>query len=87
PFLDYTLHIMPAIKSGRSIRDVARDVHDGPRHEADIHIFEAIRGMSDLDAWAACRRCIDAAVQSTVAFDSVPEHDLIVTNIHGTAHA
>lgn len=87
PFLDYALHIMPAIKDGRSVRDVARDVHGEPRHEADVHIFEAIQGMSESEIWRACRRCIEAAIQSTVAFDGVPEHDLIVTNIHGTAHA
>jgi len=87
PFLDYALHIMPVIKDGRSVRDAARDVHGELRHEADIHIFEAIQGMSESEIWRACRRCIEAAIQSTVAFDGVPEHDLIVTNIHGTAHA
>ncbi|KAK5153445.1 hypothetical protein LTS14_007615 [Recurvomyces mirabilis] len=87
PFLDYALHIMPAIKDGRSVREAARDVHGEPRHEADIHIFEAIQGMPESEIWRACRRCIEAAIQSTIAFDGVPEHDLIVTNIHGTAHA
>ncbi|KAK3669141.1 hypothetical protein LTR78_010981 [Recurvomyces mirabilis] len=87
PFLDYALHIMPAIKDGRTVREAARDVIGEPRHEADIHIFEAIQGMSEPGILRACRRCIEAAIQSTIAFDGVPEHDLIVTNIHGTAHA
>ncbi|OAX78053.1 hypothetical protein ACJ72_07643 [Emergomyces africanus] len=34
----------------------------------------------------ACQACIDAAVQSTIAFDGVPGRP-VVTNIFGTAHA
>ncbi|KAF2147209.1 uncharacterized protein K452DRAFT_3403 [Aplosporella prunicola CBS 121167] len=35
------------------------------------------------------KRCVDAAIQSTLAFDGVesPSQRLIVTNIYGTAHA
>ncbi|KAK8154681.1 hypothetical protein IWX90DRAFT_392654 [Phyllosticta citrichinensis] len=37
----------------------------------------------------ACKRCVDSAVQSTIAFDGIQNENmrLIVTNIFGTAHA
>lgn len=90
PFLDYALHVMPKVKEGKKVRDVARDIYGNPRDKADIHIFEAIQGMAEDEIWQACRRCIEAAMRSTVAFDHVPEEEddrLVVTNIHGTAHA
>ena len=86
PFLDYALHIMPHTSDGKKVRDVARDGHNEPRDEAEIHLFEAIAGMSEQEIWTACRQCVGAAMQSTIAFDHVPNR-LIVTNIHGTAHA
>ncbi|KAK5119423.1 hypothetical protein LTR85_007523 [Meristemomyces frigidus] len=86
PFLDYALHIMPHTKDGRKVQDVARDVHGNPRDKAEIHLFEAIEGMGESEIWQASKRCIDAAMQSTVALDHVPDR-LVVTNIHGTAHA
>ncbi|KYG40518.1 hypothetical protein M433DRAFT_77825 [Acidomyces richmondensis BFW] len=86
PFLDYALHIMPHIKGGASINSVARDVNGKLRDSADIHLFNAIKGMSESEIFQAAQRCIDAAIQSTVALDGVPGR-LIVTNIHGTAHA
>lgn len=38
---------------------------------------------------SASKHCVDSAVQSTIAFDSIENADrrLIVTNIFGTAHA
>ena len=36
---------------------------------------------------AACRKCVEAAVQSTIAFDGITSGRWIVTNIFGTAHA
>lgn len=86
PFLDYALHIMPHSKGGALIQNVAKDVHGNPRDAADIHLFEAIEGMGEEEVWKASKRCIDAAMMSTEALDGVPER-LIVTNIHGTAHA
>ena len=86
PFLDYALHIMPHAKDGQKVNEVARDVHGNPRGKAEIHLFEAIEGMGESEVWQASKRCIDAAMQSTVALDGVPDR-LIVTNIHGTAHA
>ena len=86
PFLDYALHIMPYVKGGEKVRDVAWDAHHNPRDKAEIHLFEAIQGFQEPLIWQACKRCIDAAMQSTVALDNVPGR-LIVTNIHGTAHA
>ncbi|KAK5073427.1 hypothetical protein LTR70_010251 [Exophiala xenobiotica] len=35
----------------------------------------------------ACRKCIDAAIKSTTAFDKVQGNRLVITNILGTAHA
>ena len=86
PFLDYALHIMPHTEAGRSVRDVARDANNNTRDEAELHIFEAITGMPQSEIFRAATRCVAAAMQSTVAFDGVPDR-LITTNIHGTAHA
>ena len=86
PFLDYALHIMAHVRNGKKVADVARDVHGNPRDKAEIHLFEAIEGLGETEIWQACRRCIEAAMQSTIALDEVPPR-LVVTNIHGTAHA
>lgn len=86
PFLDYALHIMPHVKEGSSMEDAAIDAHRNPRDKAEIHLFKAIQLMGEGEIWSACKRCIEAAMQSTVALDGVPDR-LIVTNIHGTAHA
>ncbi|EMC95763.1 hypothetical protein BAUCODRAFT_123059 [Baudoinia panamericana UAMH 10762] len=89
PFLDYALHIMSHSKdpvTNASVRDVAKDIHGNPRDEADIHLFQAIEGMGEDEVWQASMRCVSAAMQSTIALDGVPDR-LIVTNIHGTAHA
>ena len=86
PYLDYALHIMPHVQEGQSVEEVALDAHHNPRDKAEIHLFKAIELMGEGEVWAACRRCIEAAMQSTVAFDGVPDR-LVVTNIHGTAHA
>lgn len=87
PFLDYALHIMPGLKEGRSMEAVARDGYGNPRDVADIHLFRAIQNLGDESkVWQAARRCVDAAMHSTIAFDGVPDR-LIITNIHGTAHA
>jgi hypothetical protein len=86
PFLDYALHIMPHAKDGRSIESVAVDSQGNPRDRAEIHLFKAIELMGEHEIWEASKRCVDAAMQSTIAFDGVPER-LIITNIHGTAHA
>ncbi|KAK0263881.1 hypothetical protein LTS09_002232 [Friedmanniomyces endolithicus] len=86
PFLDYALHIMPHVKAGMAVRAVAKDVHNNPRDEAEMRLFEAIATMSEGDVIQGCHRCIAAAMQSTIALDNVPDR-LIVTNIHGTAHA
>ncbi|KAF2213644.1 hypothetical protein CERZMDRAFT_120850 [Cercospora zeae-maydis SCOH1-5] len=88
PFLDYCLHIMPGLKDNIPVDQVARDSFGNPRDKADIHLFRAIQQLGDREVWAATRRCIDAAMQSTVAFDGLAKFGrLIVTNIHGTAHA
>jgi hypothetical protein len=86
PFLDYALHIMPGLGEGRQLEDIARDAYGNARHKADVHIFKAICGMGDDTIWKAAAQCVEAAMHSTVAFDNVPDR-VIVTNIHGTAHA
>ncbi|KAF2158413.1 hypothetical protein M409DRAFT_31077 [Zasmidium cellare ATCC 36951] len=86
PFLDYALHIMPGLKSGHPMEAVARDGYGNPRDKADIHLFRAIEQLGDSTVREAARRCVDAAMHSTIAFDGVRER-LILTNIHGTAHA
>ncbi|KAM3413937.1 hypothetical protein BST61_g10608 [Cercospora zeina] len=88
PFLDYCLHIMPGLKDQIPLEQVARDSYGNPRDKADVHLFRAIQRLGDREVWAATQRCIDAAMHSTVAFDGLAKHGrLIVTNIHGTAHA
>lgn len=86
PFLDYALHVLPHTKEGRTIEASALDSHGNPRDRAELHLFKAISQMPEDSIWEATRRCIEAAMQSTVAFDGVPDR-LIVTGIHGTAHA
>nr|POE78025.1 hypothetical protein CFP56_09666 [Quercus suber] len=86
PFLDYFLHIMPHVKEGKRVEESARDNNGHSRHAEEIHIFKAIALMKESEIMSACVRCVQAAMYSTVAFDNVPDR-LIVTNIHGTAHA
>lgn len=86
PFLDYALHIMSHVQSGKSVESAARDAYGNPRDKADTHLFQAIAKFTEDEIWTAARRCIDAAMHSTEAFDGVPGR-LIITNIHGTAHA
>lgn len=52
----------------------------------DIHLFNAIKQIRDRKSYAVAKRCIDAAMHSTVAFDGMPDR-LVVTNIHNTAYA
>ncbi|GAB7360772.1 hypothetical protein MBLNU230_g0760t1 [Neophaeotheca triangularis] len=87
PFLDYALHILPYVVEGdRTVEQASIDAHGNPRDKAEIHLFKAIEGMGKSEVWQAAKRCIQAAMQSTVAFDGIPNR-LVVTNIHGTAHA
>lgn len=86
PFLDYALHILPYVRDGTSVHEVARDVHGNYRDKAEINLFEAIEGLGEAAVWRASMRCIEAAMQSTIALDGAGQR-LVVTNIHGTAHA
>ncbi len=86
PFLDYVMHIMPYITSTSDVERAAKDARGDPRDPAEVRLLEAIAGMPRSEIEAAVESCIDAAMQSTVAFDGIQDR-LIVTNIHGTAHA
>lgn len=87
PFLDYALHIMPRVGTGEcTVEEAARDAEGKPRDQADIMLFKSMQSMPDEEIWAATKQCIAAALQSTVALDGMSGR-LIVTNIHGTAHA
>lgn len=86
PFLDYALHILPHIRDGRSVEEAALDASGNARSMAEINIFKAIHRMGEEQIWRACQRCLEAASHSTTAFDGISGR-LIVTNIHGTAHA
>lgn len=86
PFLDFVLHILPYLSAGRAVEDTALDAKGTQRSAADIQIFKAIQSMQPDTVWQACERCIEAAARSTIVFDGIPG-PLIVTNIHGTAHA
>jgi hypothetical protein len=84
PFLDYILQVKPHPRSG--VDKAVPDFQGQTRHEAEFHLFRAISGMSEEEVQIGYQTCIEAAAQSTVAFDNVPGRP-IVTNIHGTAHA
>lgn len=86
PFLDYVMHIMPHIKSARDVESIAKDARGDARDPAEARLLEAIAGMPQSEIWRAAEACVEAAMHSTVAFDGIPNR-LIVTNIHGTAHA
>ena len=86
PFLDFALHMMAKARDGHDLTSIAVRADGSPRGRADVHIFEAINGIPDSEIWQTAKECVKAAVHSTYAFDGIP-HQLIVTNIHGTAHA
>lgn len=86
PFLDFVMHVMPYISSPADVGHAANDAQGNPRELAEVRLLEAIASMPRSEVWAAVKSCIEAAMQSTVALDGVPDR-LIVTNIHGTAHA
>lgn len=86
PFLDYVMHIMPYIESPSDVEDIAMDARGDARDPAEVRLLEAIAGMPTSEVWKSVEACIEAAMHSTVAFDGIPDR-LIVTNIHGTAHA
>lgn len=90
PFLDYALHIIPHIREGLTVQESAVDGYGNARDKADIWLFKAIQQASDDQIFQTSRRCIYAAIKSTIAFDGIlfeANERLIVTNIHGTAHA
>lgn len=89
PFLDYCLHIMPHTRD-MTVEAAATDGYGHPRDKADIHLFSAIKLARQDQIFEASERCIYAAMKSTVAFDGIlfdAGARLVVTNIHGTAHA
>jgi hypothetical protein len=84
PFLDYILHIKP--QPTLIVDEAASDSHRKSRCEAEFHLFRAISEMSEEEIQTGYQTCIEAAEKSTIAFDNVLGR-LVVTNIHGTAHA
>ncbi|GAB7348360.1 hypothetical protein MBLNU459_g6801t1 [Dothideomycetes sp. NU459] len=86
PFLDYALHVMDEVKDGRRLEDVTRDAKGNQRPNA-LALFRAIQSMTEEEIQVKAKICVESAMQSTVAFDKVRDHRLIVTNIMGTAHA
>lgn len=84
PFLDYFLHVRPHPRL--IINEAASPPHQDPLREVESHMFRAIAEMSEEEVEMGYRTCIKAAEKSTIAFDNVLGQ-LIVTNIHGTAHA
>jgi hypothetical protein len=69
--------------------DAFEDI-DLPRAEITVALFESNPAIAEQFLWC-CKRCIDAAVYSTWAFDGVADpkdgQRPRVTNIHGTATA
>lgn len=72
PFLHHALHKTPGPSEGLYGAD-----------DAVPHMPDSMRSQNMIDL---CRKCIEAAKASTVAFDGIKGR-LIVTNIFGTAHA
>lgn len=71
----------------RQYTPITCDQHATKRDSAtDIHLFNAIKQIGDRKSYAVAKRCIDAAMHRTVAFDGMPDR-LVVTNIHDTAYA
>ena len=88
PFLDFALHVAPGLRDGLDLASSAVAADGSRRSNAELQIFRAILTLPDVNRWRAAKDCVQAAVQSTCAFDGIlSKHQLIVTNIHGTAHA
>lgn len=86
PFLDLAMHILPYISSSVDVWQAVHDSNSAVRDVADIRLLEAIADMSSSEVSTAVKSCIDAAMQTAMAFDGV-SHRPIETNMHGIAHA
>lgn len=86
PFLDFVTHILPGLKRGQTLESLAVTSNGEPRSPAKIGILKAISTMPEAQMWEAAEECITVAAKSTRAFDGIPRQ-LILTNVHGTAHA
>lgn len=86
PFLDFAMHILPGIKKGQTVEKAA-NASNVSRDRTEILLFDALKKFDEQHIWDQSRACIKNALRSTVAFDGISPHRLIVTNIHGTAHA
>lgn len=84
PFLEYVLHTRSHPRL--TVDEAASHHHRNPGHEPGSHLFRAIAQMSEEEVVMGCQTCIKAAEKSTIAFDNVLGQ-LVVTNVHGTAHA
>lgn len=83
PFLYYALH---------DFRGEFTEQHKKESQRGnDDEYFKKTPLSSDLrfhELLRSCRLCVNAAIQSTLAFDGViTKRRLVVTNIFGTAHA
>lgn len=52
-----------------------------------MHVFEAIQLMEEHEVVKKCKLCVEAIIQSTIAFDGIKTDRLVFANTHGTAHA
>lgn len=84
PFLDFALHIMPVIVRGGTVESVSRNWNRNQRDEAEIHLY-AIQRLSEGEVRRASQQCVYAAVQSTVASDTLPGR-LIAADTHVAAN-
>jgi hypothetical protein len=90
PLLEYALHkVKMDITS--DIKKAVLKYRDYPPSVSSSEIEDT---QNEMEIFYACIDCIQAAKQSTTAFDGIifddkgqPENRLIVTNIFGTAHA
>ena len=85
PYLDYVLHVMDPVRAGKSLEQATVDAF-GQLRPSELAIFRGIQLMTEYQIKDKARKCVEMAINSTIAFDKVPGR-LVVTNIMGTAHA
>lgn len=86
PHLDFALNILPHLRDGRGVREVAVNMEGKRREEGEVRLLEAIDGLHMNEVEEACHQCIKAATQTVTAFDRVCAFSL-PQDIYNVAYA
>lgn len=86
PFLDYTMNVLRNSSSSVALLQTIDDTYSSARKFADTRLLEAIADMPHSEVEEMAETCINAAMQSVVAYDGMSNR-AIDTNLHGTVHA